>query len=73
MQVLGQYDKNISEALSSKLKAKVTMKGHLKTYSNCDDVWTLSVTNSIFKCDLETITITGKVKIVACSNRRAGE
>ncbi|KAJ2095830.1 Transcription initiation factor IIA subunit 2, partial [Coemansia sp. S100] len=56
-----------------KVKAKVAIKGHLKTYRNCDDVWTLSVTNSIFKCDLETITITGKVKVVACSNRRAGE
>ncbi|KAJ2013770.1 Transcription initiation factor IIA subunit 2 [Coemansia sp. S680] len=73
MQVLGQYDKSISEALSSKVKAKVTMKGHLKTYNNCDDVWTLNVTNLSFKYDHETFTITDKVKIVACSNRRAGE
>ncbi|KAJ2833999.1 Transcription initiation factor IIA subunit 2 [Coemansia furcata] len=73
MQVLEQYDKSISEALSSKVKAKATMKGDLAVYRNCDDVWTFFVKNSTFKCDHETMAISGTVKIIACSSRRAGE
>ncbi|KAJ2746054.1 Transcription initiation factor IIA subunit 2 [Coemansia sp. BCRC 34301] len=73
MQVLGQYDKSISEALSKKVKAKAVMKGNLDTYNNYEEVWTLTIRNSSIKCDHETIDIADRVKIVACNGRRTGE
>ncbi|KAJ2440161.1 Transcription initiation factor IIA subunit 2 [Coemansia sp. RSA 2424] len=73
MQVLEQYDKSISEALSKKVKAKAVMKGSLDIYRNYEDVWTLIVKNTIIKCDHETISIPDKIKIVACNGRRTGE
>ncbi|KAJ2057834.1 Transcription initiation factor IIA subunit 2 [Coemansia sp. S146] len=67
------YRSGTLEALSSKVKAKATMKGDIEIYRLCDDVWTLIVKNSSLKCDHETIAITDKVKIVAGSHGRAGE
>ncbi|KAJ2737151.1 Transcription initiation factor IIA subunit 2 [Coemansia sp. BCRC 34962] len=56
IQVLEQYDKSISEALSNKVKAKATVKGKLGIYRLCDDVWTFIVENPTFKFDHETTT-----------------
>ncbi|KAJ2546687.1 Transcription initiation factor IIA subunit 2 [Coemansia sp. RSA 1933] len=72
IQVLEQYDKSISEALSTKVRAKAVMKGNLRTYRFCDDVWTFIIRNPTFKFDHETATA-DKVKIVACNLKRPGE
>ncbi|KAI7829218.1 transcription initiation factor IIA, gamma subunit, helical domain-containing protein [Kickxella alabastrina] len=72
IQVLDQYDKSISEALSSKVKAKAVMKGNLRTYRFCDDVWTFIIKNPTFKFDHDSASA-DKVKIVACNARRPGE
>ncbi|KAI9502775.1 Transcription initiation factor IIA subunit 2 [Coemansia spiralis] len=72
VQVLEQYDKSISEALSTKVKVKAVMKGNLRTYRFCDDVWTFIIKNPLLKFDHE-ITTADKIKIVACNSRRPGE
>ncbi|KAJ2617273.1 Transcription initiation factor IIA subunit 2 [Coemansia sp. RSA 1365] len=72
IQVLEQYDKSIAEALSNKVKAKAAIKGDLRTYRFCDDVWTFIIKNPKFKFDHETATA-DKIKIVACNARRPGE
>ncbi|KAJ2001300.1 Transcription initiation factor IIA subunit 2 [Coemansia thaxteri] len=72
IQVLEQYDKSISETLATKVKAKAVMKGNLRTYRFCDDVWTFIIKNPNFKFDHD-ITAADKVKIVACNAKRPGE
>ncbi|PIA13787.1 transcription initiation factor IIA, gamma subunit [Coemansia reversa NRRL 1564] len=72
IQVLEQYDKSIAEALSNKVKAKAVIKGDLRTYRFCDDVWTFIIKNPTFKFDHEAATA-DKIKIVACNARRPGE
>ncbi|VDP90885.1 unnamed protein product [Echinostoma caproni] len=41
MKVLQKFDQCISIALSSRVKNRLNLKGHLKTYRFCDNVWTL--------------------------------
>ncbi|KAJ2747966.1 Transcription initiation factor IIA subunit 2 [Coemansia sp. BCRC 34301] len=72
IQVLEQYDKSISEALSNKVKAKAVVKGNLRTYRFCDEVWTFIIKNPNFKFDHD-VTAADKVKIIACNGKRLGE
>ncbi|KAJ1873195.1 Transcription initiation factor IIA subunit 2 [Coemansia sp. RSA 1722] len=72
IQVLGQFDRSISEALSTKVKAKAVIKGNLRTYRFCDDVWTFIIKTPNFKFDHDSATA-DKVIIVACNARRPGE
>ncbi|KAJ1669864.1 Transcription initiation factor IIA subunit 2 [Coemansia sp. RSA 1694] len=72
IQVLEQFDKSISEALSNKVKAKAVVKGHLRTYRFCDEVWTFDIKNPSFKFDHD-LTTANRVKIIACNGRRLGE
>jgi len=65
IRVLKQFDASINEALHTKVKSKMSFKGHLHTYRFVDNVWTLILENVNFKIDNETIS-TDKVKIVAC-------
>ncbi|KAJ1668612.1 Transcription initiation factor IIA subunit 2 [Coemansia sp. RSA 1813] len=71
LQVMEQY-KSILEVLLTKVKAKAVMKGNLRTYKFCDDVWTFIIDNPTFKVDHETVTA-GRVKAVACNLKRPGE
>lgn len=68
IQVLVQFDKSMAEALDTKVKTKVSIKGHLHTYRFCDNVWTFIVQDAIFKYD-ETQENVGQVKIVACDSK----
>ncbi|KAJ2001299.1 Transcription initiation factor IIA subunit 2 [Coemansia thaxteri] len=72
IQVLEQFDKSLGEALVERVKAKAIMKGRLEIYRNYEEVWTLILKNATFKAEGEAISA-DKVKIVACSARRAGE
>ncbi|KAJ2783316.1 Transcription initiation factor IIA subunit 2 [Coemansia javaensis] len=72
MQVLAQFDMSIAGALSTKVKAKATMKGHLSIYKFCDEVWTFILKDTTFRLEHETVTA-DKIKVVACSARRPGE
>ncbi|XP_020181224.1 transcription initiation factor IIA subunit 2-like [Aegilops tauschii subsp. strangulata] len=66
--VLLQFDKSMGHALDKHVKSRVFFKrGNLRTYRNCDDVWTLILRDVTFKNeDIETVL--HKVKIVACDS-----
>eukprot|EP01098_Paradermamoeba_levis_P014953 TRINITY_DN7356_c0_g1_i1.p1 TRINITY_DN7356_c0_g1~~TRINITY_DN7356_c0_g1_i1.p1 ORF type:complete len:135 (-),score=41.08 TRINITY_DN7356_c0_g1_i1:373-735(-) len=66
--VLLQFDKSISNALTTQVKTKVTFKGHLRTYNFCDNVWTFHLENTSFRTETETIHA-NRVKIVACDGK----
>ncbi|KAL6046564.1 Transcription initiation factor IIA subunit 2 [Balamuthia mandrillaris] len=68
MKVLEQFDKSMNEALATKVKNKVTFKGHLHTYRLVDNVWTFLLENTSFQAESETIN-TDVVKIVACDGK----
>ncbi|KAL1534514.1 transcription initiation factor IIA subunit 2 [Salvia divinorum] len=66
--VLLQFDKSMTEALENKVKSKVSIKGHLHTYRNCDDVWTFIVQNAQIKTE-EGQETAEFVRIVACDSK----
>nr|ABK95340.1 unknown [Populus trichocarpa] len=67
-QVLVQFDKSMTEALETKVKSKVSIKGHLHTYRFCDNVWTFILQDAMFKNE-DTQENVGRVKIVACDSK----
>ncbi|KAJ1835101.1 Transcription initiation factor IIA subunit 2 [Coemansia sp. RSA 2711] len=74
IQVLEQYDKSMSEALANKVRSKAVIKGSLRTYRFCDDVWTFILKGNQLSVKLDHETVTAdKIKIVACNARRPGE
>lgn len=71
MKVLLQFDKAINNALSSKVKTRLTFKaGHLKTYRFCDNVWTFVLKDVEFR-EAQELVKADKVKIVACDGLHA--
>lgn len=72
IRVLNQFDRSIADTLGSKIKAKGTIKGHLRDYNSCDEVWTFNVKGGTMKMDGgETIEV-DKLRIVSlyrCSSR----
>ncbi|KAI8815948.1 transcription initiation factor IIA, gamma subunit, helical domain-containing protein [Fimicolochytrium jonesii] len=72
IKVLQQFDVTIGEALHSKVRAKTHIKGHLREYRFCDDVWTFVVDRPTFKLDGGDILEAERVKFVACSARGPG-
>ncbi|ELT94433.1 hypothetical protein CAPTEDRAFT_146781 [Capitella teleta] len=68
LKVLQQFDEAINTALSTRVKNKVTFKGHLNTYRFCDNVWTFVLDDVEFKEVSELVTV-DKVKIVACDGK----
>ncbi|KLO09422.1 transcription initiation factor IIA gamma subunit [Schizopora paradoxa] len=73
MKVLQQFDKSLADTLVKQVKTKTTLKGHLKTYRLCDDVWTFIVKNPTFKMESNEAVTASKIKIVACKNADAIE
>ncbi|KAI3948530.1 hypothetical protein MKW92_018099 [Papaver armeniacum] len=76
IQVLTQFDESMTEALRTQVKSKVTIKGHVQTYSpiytstyrSRDNVWTFILKDALFK-NKEGQKNVGKVKIVACDSK----
>ncbi|KIS68093.1 putative transcription initiation factor iia gamma chain [Mycosarcoma maydis] len=66
MRVLNEFDKAIATNLAKNVKAKSQLKGHLKDYRLCEEVWTFRVRNATLKLDNAEILDVDKVKIVAC-------
>lgn len=65
IKVLNQFDRTLADTLNSKVKAKATVKGHLRDYNSCDEVWTFNVKNGTMKLDNgENIDI-DKIRIVS--------
>jgi len=73
MKVLQQFDKSLADTLVKQVKTKTTLKGHLKTYRLCDDVWTFIVKNPSFKMEQNEVVQAQKIKIIACKNGDAIE
>lgn len=73
LKILQTFDKSFSEVISEKIKSRLTFKGHLDTYRFCDDVWTFMVKDVSFKLDNQSQLRADKVKIVSCTNKKAGE
>ncbi|CAI8585796.1 unnamed protein product [Vicia faba] len=68
IQVLVQFDKSMTEALETKVKSKVSIKGHLHTYRFCDNVWTFILQDALLKNEDSQENV-GRVKIVACDSK----
>jgi transcription initiation factor TFIIA small subunit len=55
------------------VKSKTTLKGNLRTYRLCDDVWTFIIKNPSFKMESNELVGSNKIKIIACKNGEAIE
>ncbi|CAL9172382.1 unnamed protein product [Musa hybrid cultivar] len=66
--VLVQFDKSMKDALETRVKRMVSMKGHLHTYRFCDHVWTFNLQDAVFKIG-KTEEQIRRVKIVACDSK----
>ncbi|KAM0786959.1 hypothetical protein ACM66B_002378 [Microbotryomycetes sp. NB124-2] len=68
MRVLNQFDKSASQTLATQVKTKSAVKAHLQTYRLVEEVWTFVLKDPTFKFEnnSETVTVPGKLKIVAC-------
>ncbi|KAJ7686187.1 transcription initiation factor IIA, gamma subunit, helical domain-containing protein [Mycena rosella] len=73
MKVLQQFDKSLADTMVKQVKAKTALKGHLKTYRLCDDVWTFIVKQASFKMEGNETVVTPRIKIIACKNGDAIE
>jgi len=71
MKVLQQFDKSLADTLVKQVKNKTSLKGHLRTYRLCDDVWTFIVKNPQFKMESNEMVTADKIKIIACKNADA--
>lgn len=69
--VLLQFDKSMNNALSTRVKARVTFKAEkLDTYRFCDNVWTFLLKDVEFK-DTQELAKVESVKVVACDGKAA--
>ncbi|CAH8498062.1 unnamed protein product [Heterobilharzia americana] len=68
--VMQKFDQCISNALAKRVKNRLSIRGHLNTYRNCDNVWTL-VMNDVEIKDSSAIMTVHKIKIVACEGKNA--
>ncbi|CAK5284793.1 unnamed protein product [Mycena citricolor] len=78
MKVLQVFDEAIYEKLAKTVgtgpeKAKATLKGKMKTYRNCDDVWTFWLNNVTLKVDGPQDFTVPKMKIIACKHEDTGD
>ncbi|KAJ6535301.1 transcription initiation factor IIA gamma subunit [Mycena vulgaris] len=66
--ILTEFDRVMAEAIVSKVKARATVKAHLKTYRLCEDVWYFNLRNATFKMDDKQTVSTGKINVIAVKN-----
>ncbi|XP_062014678.1 transcription initiation factor IIA subunit 2-like [Rosa rugosa] len=69
-QVLLQFDASMAQAFRTRVKNKVSIKGHLHTYNFCNHVWNFSVHDAVVRYQ-NNIGATveenvDRLKIVAC-------
>ncbi|XP_063627889.1 uncharacterized protein LOC134799417 isoform X3 [Cydia splendana] len=73
VRVLLQFDKSINQALSNKVKSRLTFKaGKLNTYRFCDNVWTFMLNDVEFR-EVQEVAKVDKIKIVACDGKNVEE
>ncbi|CAO1620408.1 unnamed protein product [Sympodiomycopsis kandeliae] len=66
IRVLNQFDRSLADTVNSKVKAKATVKGHLRDYNSCDEVWTFNVKGGTMKLDSGENLDVDRIRIVAC-------
>ncbi|XP_065070359.1 transcription initiation factor IIA subunit 2-like [Rhopilema esculentum] len=71
LKALLEFDKAINHALATKVKNRITFKGHLNTYRFCDNVWTFVLEDVQFR-ELGEMVKVEKVKVVACDGKGSG-
>ncbi|KAJ2125421.1 Transcription initiation factor IIA subunit 2 [Coemansia sp. RSA 921] len=72
MQVIKKFDKSMSEALTTRVKQKSTIRGNMRTYRYCDDVWTFIMKNPTIKVAQGDITV-DRLRIIACNAKATSE
>ncbi|KAJ7642353.1 transcription initiation factor IIA, gamma subunit-domain-containing protein [Mycena polygramma] len=69
MIILQTFDRALGDAtIATKVKAKATVKAHLRSYRHCEEVWTFSLQNAAFKMDNNQTVTTPRIKIIACKD-----
>jgi len=56
------------EEISKRQKNKCTIKGVVKNYKNCDDIWIFYAENVYLRTESESFT-SEKLKVVACDSQ----
>lgn len=72
-QLSSQFDKSLADIMVKQVKTKTTLKGHLRTYRLCDDVWTFIIKDPVFKMESNDMVSSSRIKIIACKNGDAIE
>ena len=65
--VLTVFDSVMCDEISKVPKTKCTIKGSVKSYKHCDDIWIFTVDNVYLRTENENFQ-SDKLKIVACDN-----
>ncbi|KAJ7473844.1 transcription initiation factor IIA gamma subunit [Mycena galericulata] len=71
--VLTEFDRVLADVMATKVDSKASVKAHLHTYRQCDEVWYFSLRNASFKMDNKQVVTTPKIKVVACKHGDAVE
>ncbi|KAJ3246311.1 hypothetical protein HDU78_007395 [Chytriomyces hyalinus] len=67
---LQEFDKSLSEAFRTKVRAKATIKGKVDYFRGCDDVWTFVLEQATFKFERsEVVTSNESIKLVASASQ----
>ncbi|KAJ6464764.1 transcription initiation factor IIA gamma subunit [Mycena vitilis] len=69
--IMQQFDRAMTQALTAKVKAKTSVKAHLRTYNDYQEVWTFYLRNATFIMDDRTAVSTDRIKIIACKGEGA--
>ncbi|CAH2094497.1 transcription initiation factor IIA subunit 2 isoform X2 [Nymphalis io] len=73
LKVMLQFDRSINQALSNRVKSRLTFKaGKLNTYRFCDNVWTFMLNDVEFR-EVQEVAKVDKVKIVACDGKNVDD
>lgn len=65
--ILSIFDSVMCEEISKVQKNKCTIRGNVKSYKHCDDIWIFTVDNVYLRTDSDNFQ-SDKLKIVACDN-----
>ena len=63
--VLAIFDSVMCEEIPKKQKNKCNIKGSVKTYKHCDDIWIFTVDNAYLRTDTENFQ-SERLRVVAC-------
>lgn len=65
--ILAIFDSVMCEEIPKKQKNKCAIKGFVKTYKHCDDIWIFTVENVYLRTDTENFQ-SDRLRVVACDS-----